>query len=193
MAEIRTNADSFTLVSRWRVVTGSNGVKEITEGPSTVTTTVTFSYKIPVGAKVKSAKVHSTWGDPLSGYAIRRVSGVTPDANGMVSIELNPEATSVDVVFTFKANGNTTATGDRSAAASVTDVYLLIEVSLSCIYHAENGVLVPYNFYHAENDALVQYQFFGIPGEPSTAMQLITAGGARLYTANGDCYKVQGG
>lgn len=156
-------AADFSLVSRWRVVTGSNGIKEITEGPSTATQTVTFAYDLPSGAKVQRARVHSTWGDPLSGYASRTVNGVTPDADGMVDVTIDPTKGSISVVFSFRANGNTTSTGDRSAAALVSDIYLLIETSggSGYIYRAESGKLVPYKFYRAENGKLVPYQMTG--------------------------------
>lgn len=161
MAEFKV--EDFNLTSSWTVVTGSNGVKEITSGPSTASRTVTFAYELPAGAKVKSAKVHADWGDPLSGFATRTINGVTPDENGFVDVEIDPEATSIDVVFRFKANGNTTATGNRSATANMTNVYLLIETSggSGYIYRAVGGALVPYKFYHVEDGVLVPYQITG--------------------------------
>lgn len=159
MSQIRVDIDGFSLSSSWRVVTGSQGVKEIVDGPSTASKTVTFEYKLPAGTKVKSAQVHSTWGSPLSGYSLRTVNGSTPDASGMVSVDIDTKATSVDVVFRFRANGDTSTTGNRSATASVSEIYLLIETVGGCIYRAENGVLVPYQLYRAENGVLVPYQF----------------------------------
>lgn len=163
MAEIISRVADFNMTSEWTVVTGSNGVKEITSGPTTASVPVTFTYELPSGANVTSAKVHANWGSPLSGFAIRTINGVTPDSDGMVNVEINPAATSITVTFRFKANGNTTATGNRSAVASLTDVYLLIETSggSGYIYRVENGVLVPYKFYRAEGGKLVPYQITG--------------------------------
>jgi len=194
MEKIRVDADSFNLSSEWRVVTGSNGVPTITEGPSTATKVVTFVYNIPAGAMVKSAKVHSTWGSPLSGYAIRTVNGVTPsDSNGwMVDVEIDPAKTAVEVDFAFKANGNTTTTGYHSASASVSDIYLLIETIGGCIYHAEEGVLVPYSFYRAKNGVLVLYTLFGATGTLVT-QNLLTSSGEQLQTSAGESFKVLGG
>ena len=194
MAEIRVDAADFSLVSYWKVVTGSNGVKEITEGPSTATNTVTFAYDIPGLVKVQRARVHSTWGDPLSGYALRTVNGVTPDADGMVDVEIDTSQNSIDVVFSFRANGNTTSTGDRSGAASVSDVYLLIETKggSGYLYRFENGELVPYKFHRVENGALVPYLLM-CTLEPTTVSQLYTSAGETVYTADGNNFKVLGG
>jgi len=196
MGKIRVDVEGFDLYSEWRVVTGSNGVATITEGPSTATMTVTFTYNITDGSKVKSAKVHSTWGSPLSGYAVRTVNGVTPnDSNGwMVDVDVDPEKTSIEVVFAFKANGDTSTTGVRGASASVDNVYLLIETAGGCIYHVEEGKLVPYNIYHAENNGLVLYTLYGAPGdyEPET-YSLLTSSREQVYTSVGHLFKVLGG
>lgn len=161
MGQIIIDIPNFSLTSTWRVVTGSNGVKEIVEGPTTETKTVGVEYHIPSGVKVVSAKVHSTWGSPVGGYAIRTVNGITPgDSNNwMVDVEIDPEATSVNVVFKFKSYGNTTTTGNRSGVAAVSDIYLLIETAGGFICRVENGVLVPYQFHRAEGGQLVPYQF----------------------------------
>lgn len=188
--------EDFNLTSSWTVVTGSNGVKEITSGPSTASRTVTFAYELPAGAKVKSAKVHADWGNPLSGFATRTINGVTPDGDGFVDVEIDPEATSIDVMFKFKANGNTTSTGNREAVACMTDVYLLIETSggSGYIYHAENGELVPYKFYRAEGGVLVPYLLScTLEPTPTTVSQFYTAGGDTFFTADGNNFKVLGG
>ena len=158
MAKIKVNHDSITLTSTWRVVTGSNGVKEITEGPSVDSKTITFKYALPAGTRVKSAKVHSTWGSPLSGFFFRRVNGVAPDSDGMVDVEIDPAETSVSVTFSFKALGNTTATGYHSGATTIFEIYLLIETAGGYIYRAEGGKLVPYQLCRAEGGKLVPYQ-----------------------------------
>ena len=159
MAELKVTHADFSLTSNWRVVTGSNGVKEITEGPSYTSKTVTFEYKLPAGAKVLRAYVHSVWGIPLSGFYTKKVNSTwVPEDTGNVDVELDPEATSLDVVFYFRAIGDTTATGYRSGTTAISDIYLLIEYEHSgIIYHAESGVLVPYKLYHAENGELVPY------------------------------------
>lgn len=189
-------APDFALTSSWTVVTGSNGVKEITSGPTTDSRTITFTYELPYGAKVTSAKVHADWGSPLSGFAVHTINGVTPGDDGMVDVTIDPAQTSVNVVFAFKAMGDTTSTGNRSATATMTDVYLLLETTggTGCIYHAEDGVLVPYNFYHAEGGVLVPYNLFGIPGayDPDT-QSLLTANGAQFLTSLSEQFKVTGG
>lgn len=196
MAEIRISADDFHLTSEWRVVTGSNGVKEIVEGPSIAVKNIVFAYELPRGAKVRNARVHSTWGSPLSGYAIRTVNGVFPDNDGMVDVTIDPEQTSVTVAFRFKANGNTDSTGDRSAVASVTDVYLLIETSggSGYIYRAEKGELVPYKFHRVENGVLVPYNMLCATQDYERVIQtLLMADGKQLYTSDSKQFKVLGG
>ena len=192
MAEIKVSAEDFNLTSEWTVVTGSNGVKEITSGPSTASRPVTFAYELPAGAKVKSAKVHADWGNPLSGFATRTINGVTPDGDGFVEVEIDPAATSITVTFRFKANGNTTATGNRSAVASMTEVYLLIETKggSGYLYRLENGELVPYKFHRVENGTLISYLLM-CTLDPSaiTVSQFCTSAGESLYTADGQHFK----
>lgn len=196
MATINVDAAAFTLRSDWRVVTGSNGVKEIVEGPTMATNTVSFEYKISSHAKVISAKVHSTWGEPLSGYAIRTVNGKVPDADGWADVEVDPAQGSLAVQFAFKANGNTTSTGDRYAVAEVTDIYLLIETEggSGYIYKAENGELVPYKFHRVENGVLVPYNMLCATQDYERVIQtLLMADGKQLYTSDSKQFKVLGG
>lgn len=160
MAELKVTHADFSLTSNWRVVTGSNGVKEITEGPSYASKTVNFEYKIPAGAEVLRAYVHSVWGSPLSGFYTKNVNSTwVPEDTGNVDVELDPEATSLDVVFYFRAVGDTTATGYRSGTTNISDIYLMIEYKQNgIIYRAVNGALVPYQLYRAEDGVLVPYQ-----------------------------------
>lgn len=193
-------AEDFTLKSTWRVAEGSSGAKEIVEGPTTATKTVTFEYAIPSGVKVASAKVHSTWGaqkQPVGGYAIRTVNGIRPDDdNGwMVDVELDPAQTSVAVVFKYKSYGNTTSVGSHFGSAAVSEVYLLIETVGGVIYRVENGELVPYQFHRAENGVLIPYSFLGSLGDPAAQVeeqQLFTADGEQLYTSAGEHFIVLG-
>lgn len=161
MAEIKVAADSFYLNSTWKVEVVIS-TPTITSSPTTAYKTVTFNYKVPKGATIKSAKVHSTWSYPTSGFSTQTVNGKTPtSSNGyMVDVEIDPESTSVSVTFAFKAKGSTDTVGTITATTAVSDVYLLIEYSggVSCIYHAENGKLVPYQLYRAEGGVLVPYQ-----------------------------------
>ena len=159
MAEIKVQHDSFYMYSKWRVVTGSGGVKEITSGPSVDTKVITFEYDLPEGTTIKSAKVHSSWTYPTSGFFFRRVNGAAPDSESMVDVEIDPEASSVEVGFSFKARGDTNATGYRTGSTLVHDVYLLIETGSggSYIYRAEGGKLVPYQLCRAEGGKLVPY------------------------------------
>lgn len=194
MAEIR--AADFVLVSEWRVGTVGNGVKEVIDGPHPAYQTVTFAYDLPTGAKVISAKVHADWGNPLNGLGTHTINGVTPGEDGMVDVEIDPEQGSISVLFTFIANTDTTSTGDRSARADVTEVYLLIETSggIGYLYHAENGALVPYKFHRVESGVLVPYLLM-CTLEPvvTTVSPFYTAGGETFCTADGKYYKVLGG
>ena len=129
MATLKVYADDFSLQSTWYVSTGSNGNLTITSGPTTATKTVTFSYDLPDDAIVTSARVYSTWGSPLSGFAIRTVDGVNPTSttDGYVDVSLDASASSINVQFKFKANGNTTSQGNRVGTTNVSNVYLLID------------------------------------------------------------------
>lgn len=158
MAEIKVQHDDFYMHSNWRVVTNSNGAKEITEGPSVASNVVTFEYDLPEGTTIKSAKVHSSWTYPTSGFYFRHVNGVAPDSAGLVDVEIDPAATSVNVAFSFRAVGSTSVTGIRTDTTLVHDVYLLIETGGGQIYRAEGGKLVPYQLCRAEGGQLVPYQ-----------------------------------
>lgn len=165
MAEITVLHDSkLYLHSTWRVVTGSNGVKEIVEGPSWSGETVTFQYKIPSGAQVINAYVHSEWSYPTygSGFYSRSVNGTwVPDDTGNVAVEIDPESTSFEAAFRFRVNGNTNSTGYITGETTVQNIYLMIIYKLNgIVYYADGEKLVPYQIYRAENDRLVPYQLF---------------------------------
>lgn len=187
MAELKVTADGFTLSSSWscRVVylydsTGKfQRTYSVTQGtPSTVNKTVEFSVDLPTGSKINSAKIHAnhtngSWGGSFW------INDITPDSNGFVTIS-NPTITNnkISAVFKWKATGHASGTsqhasdypnynGSSSQSVSkphysnsaISDIYILIEYqSGSIIYHAENGVLVPYQLFHAENGKLVPYQ-----------------------------------
>lgn len=129
MAQLRVDYSDFSLQSTWYVSTGSNGNLTITSGPTTATKTVTFEYNLPADASVTRARVYSTWGSPLSGFAIRTVDGVNPTSttDGYVDVSLDASASSISVQFKFKANGNTTNQGNRTGTTNVSNVYLLID------------------------------------------------------------------
>lgn len=127
MPQLKVEAESFNLLSSWTVTTGSNGTLYISSGPTTDSRPVTFTYELPDDITVTSAKVHSEWGSPLSGFDTHTVNGTTPNDEGFVDVVIDPEATSIDVTFVFKAMGNTTSQGNRQAATEIIDIYLLIE------------------------------------------------------------------
>lgn len=195
MADIKVDHDGVSLTSTWTVTENSNGQLVITQGPSTATKTITFAYDLPSNIEVKSAKVHTSWGSPLGGFAIRTVNGVEPDSNGFVDVDITPEDTSTSVELKYKSYGNRNSVGQHRGVAKITEIYLLIEYAqTSCIYRAEGSLLVPYQFYRAENGELVPYQFIGNPGIPEErpAQLLYTAGGEQFYTSGGVIFKVLG-
>lgn len=185
MAEITVQADNFILISSWRCVVvyfyNSNGsfqrVYSRTQyDPSTGTNTVSFPVDIPASAKIKSAKVHAiytaSWG---SGTFL--INGTTPDENGFVTLTDPDWSTgSINVEFSYTAdkdslynhdggyptyNGSSTRsrTFYHSSEPEVSEIYLQLEYQTgSVIYHAENGILVPYQLFYAENGELVPYQ-----------------------------------
>ena len=161
MAELKVTHDSFRLTSTWTVYEDSYENLEITSGPSWAAKTVTFNYKIPAGAKLLGAYVHSEWGYPTSGFYAKTVNSIwVPDDTGNVTVEIDPSATSVDVVFRFRANGSASyPIGNREGSTTISNIYLLITYKLNgIIYHAVSGELVPYQLYRAENGVLVPYQ-----------------------------------
>ena len=186
MAQIRVAHDEFTLTSTWH-----NSADSGSSAPSTATRKITFEYSVPANTEVKSAKVHTSWSSPLGGFAVRTVNGKTPDDDGFVTVEIDPEGSSISMTVAFKSYG-TTDEGNHSGKTKVSEVYLLIEYAYqSCIFRAEDGVLVPYNFYRVEEGALVMYRFFGIPGD-SSAQQLYTADGKLYRTTDSENFKVLG-
>lgn len=187
MAPIK--ASDFTLTSSWTCswwlyielpVNISHLMSSATDA-SLASETVTFTgLSIPSGAKVKSAKVHSSWGGSLYGIDTRTVNGKTPDSEGFVEIEPPASgATSVEVIFRFRAKKDdpdthitgplaegVTYTHDHSSSVKVSEVYLLIELEGGggYVYRAENGKLVPYQLHHAENGKLVPYRLHKAEG-----------------------------
>ena len=208
MAQLRVDVDSFNLNSTWTCWSEiTQDDFEYGQTPATeATQTVTFAYKLPAMSKIVSAKVHSTWKGTLCGFSVATVNGKTRDADGFVDIDgVDPSATSLNVDFLFVAERDEMCAemalerveNNHTSSAVVSDVYLLIEYEENdggYIYHAEEGVLVPYNFYRAEGGVLVLYNVFGIPGdyEPET-QSLLTANGEQLLTSLSEQFKVTGG
>lgn len=219
MEPTRVDYPSFNLHSHSKCQSGwgknVNGYYQfgsIYSHPDIDSKTVVFEFSIPPRAKIKSAKVHSTWGSCLFGYAMKKVAGLSPDADGFVEVAPPAETdTSLSVVFQFqslphsdpKSHSDNLVPGEyhdpiylHTSSASVDNVYLLIEYEDTggYIYHAENGVLVPYNFYRAEGGVLVPYYMFGAPYDHEVVTQnLLTADGENLRTSDDKQFKVLGG
>jgi hypothetical protein len=181
--------------------------------------TVTFAYELPKRATIKHVKVHSKWSGSTHGINKKTVNGVEVDADGFAVIETPDEsANSIAVEFAFVAgtddiwdahshvlyqiadggeDDRAYSVGSHTSSVKVTEVYLLIEYEDDqggYIYHAENGVLVPYNFYRAEGGVLVPYNMFGVPHDYEIVTQnLLTADGENLRTSDDKQFKVTGG
>lgn len=209
MAQLRVDVDGFNLNSTWTCWSDffSDGYGTGQTPATEATQTVTFTYKLPALSKIVSAKVHSTWKGTLCGFSVATVDGKERDADGFVDIDgVDPSATSLSVDFLFVAERDEMCAemglGDRvennhTSSAIISEVYLLIEYEENdggYIYHAEDGVLVPYNFYRAEGGVLVPYNLFGIPGayDPDT-QSLLTANGEQFLTSLSEQFKVTGG
>lgn len=162
MAELIIKHDSFSLTSSWYVYEDDYENLSITSGPSWAAKTVTFEYKIPAGAEILGAYVHSEWGSPLSGFSTKSVNETWVPSDGNVNVVIDPTATSFDATFRFKANGSASyPIGDRYGTTEITNIYLAIQYKLNgLVYLAVSGSLVPYQIYHAEGDQLSQYQLF---------------------------------
>ena len=183
MAEIKVLYDDFSLTSKWscRTVYSYNSTgsfNSATNTPSSVQyaeKTVRFAVSIPSGAKVKGAKVYASYTAGLFGGKME-INGTRLEDGSFVTLE-NPDLSAgyVDVVFrwtawtdgssahsssypTYNGTSSQAVTHNHESPTTVYDIYLLIEYEHSgIIYHAENGVLVPYKLYHAEGGALVPY------------------------------------
>jgi hypothetical protein len=164
MAELIITHDSFSLTSSWHVYEDDYENLEITSGPSWAAQTVTFEYKIPAGAEVLGAYVHSEWSSPLSGFATKSVNETWVPSDGNVNVVIDPAATSFDAIFRFRANGSASyPIGNRSGTTKIENIYLAIQYKLNgLIYLAISSVLVPYQIYHAEGNNLIQYQPFKV-------------------------------
>lgn len=220
MPQLRIDADDFNLHSDSTCQAGWTKKVDgtyyqfgtIRYEPTIDSKTVVFELSLPARAKIKSAKVHSTWGSCLFGYAMKKVDGLSPDTDGFVEVTPPAETdASLSVSFQFQSMPHSSPSSHvdditpgtyhdpyfaHTSAASVTDVYLLIEYEDigGYIYHAENGVLVPYNFYRAEGGVLVPYYMFGAPCDYELVTQnLLTADGENLRTADDEQFKVLGG
>lgn len=164
MAEIKIEHANISLTSTWYVTEDMYENMEISSGPTTASKSVTFEYALPAGTTVKSAKVHSRWSSPSSGFYFRNVNGVAPDSDGMVAVEIDPAETSVKVTFSFRARGSTSSTGSHSGTTTVSEIYLLIETEGGYIYLGEGGKLVPYQLCRGEDGKLVPYQLHHAEG-----------------------------
>lgn len=128
-AQFTGSPSSFNLKSTW--ICNASG--QITSGPTTATKTVSFSVSLPSGSTITSAYVHSEWGSPKGGFAIRSCNGTrVPSDTGNVSVPVGTTNGTVSYEFKFKSNGvSGTASGQASGIAKVSNVYLHIEYTLS--------------------------------------------------------------
>ena len=186
MAEKKITTSDFSLTSSWTCTivylynsTGSfNGVSSRSQTtPSKATKTVTFTTELPTTAKILSAKVYATYSLASWGSANFKINDTAISSGGYISLDTSSLSSgSVSLTFSLQANRDSNTNHDgayptyngnssqsrtfsHSSVANVTNVYLLVEYQNgSVIYHAENGVLVPYQLFHAENGELVPYQ-----------------------------------
>ena len=131
MPTLKIPTGNFTLTSSWTNTTDSSGKIKVAR-PSMSSHMVNFTYSLPSGATIKSAKVWATLGSPKTGCATCVVNGVPfMEKNGSersARVNLRGNSGTFRVTFLFRANGNKTNAGQRqSGALSFTNVYLLIE------------------------------------------------------------------
>lgn len=126
--DIPATVPAFNLTSKWRVSTQSNGTLEYETTPTTATHSAVFGVFLPANSVVKSAYVHSEWGSPNTGYAIKTVNSTVPDSSGNVTVALDSSNGTKSFEFKFKANGSLSNPGMWSSAiAQISNVYLHIE------------------------------------------------------------------
>lgn len=129
--EINGNPGSFNLKSSWSVSSSSQGAV-YTQQPTVDTKTVYFTVNLPSGAIVNKCYIHSEWGNPNTGYAIKTVNGTVPRMeNGYnVSVSLATTNGSNGYEFKFKANGSLLNPGKHSSIAGISNVYMHIEYTM---------------------------------------------------------------
>ena len=104
MAQLRVDSDDFWLTSKWNYYdANADGIFELVSGPTEDAKSITFNYKLPKGAKVKSVKVHSVWSYPLGGFAKKTVENKSIDNDGFVDI-----TSGFDASATSKSRSNPT-------------------------------------------------------------------------------------
>lgn len=126
--QITGSPSSFNLKSTW--ICNASG--HITSGPTTATKTVSFAVSIPSGSNITSAYVHSEWGSPKGGFAIRSCNGTrVPSDTGNVSVPVGTTNGTVSYEFKFKSNGVSGQGGGRASGITrVSNIYLHIDYTL---------------------------------------------------------------
>lgn len=184
MAEIKVLYDNFSLTSKWncRTVytynsTGSfNSSSNTSSGLTVSKKTVRFAVDIKRGSKVLDVKVHAKHTSGTYGGKFR-VNGLKPNDDDFVTLEASNLSNGyIEVEFewtsytdgtnahrsqypSYNGSSSQSKTSSHESTSNITEVYLLVEYELgSVIYHAENGVLVPYQLYYAEDGALTPCQ-----------------------------------
>lgn len=139
MAQIIVDGGAFNMTSTWRCAyhPSGNGTYYIASGPSVDAHDVTFTYTIPEGAIIHSAKVRSSWSSPSTGFAIRTINDVTPSANNhyLVDVPVTTGTNTLTVTFRFRVNGQVYSnTSTHSGITTVSDIALIIDftVPMSC-------------------------------------------------------------
>lgn len=179
----------FSLYSNWTYSysSTSNGQYTYTktQGPSTAAQTITANLdSLPSNAKITSAKL--TWTASATSGTGGQDTGrgqVVPNGQSDASVFISAgtadftnyilpgQENNFRFIYapTVSSSYTTGVQASQITGSSTLNIYsiaLIIEYqSGSVIYHAENGVLVPYQLFHAENGELVPYQIQHGEGE----------------------------
>lgn len=131
MAELKIAAPNFNLSSSWRCAKSTDTLWIICYGPTTGSYEYTFSYALPQGARVNSAKVHATWGSPLSGIGLNQVNGISFDDDGFADVTEAATSTVTKVTFSFKVNGSIYKDSNlHTGSMGYSDVYLVLDYTV---------------------------------------------------------------
>ena len=125
--KIDGSPSSFSLTAQWIVYNDNYGDPYYHQKPDTLTQPVNFNVSLPTGAKVVHAYIHSEWGSVNTGYAVKTVNGVQPDASGNVPVTLSTTNGAVSYDFKFRPNATLSGAGTFSSRADVKNIYLHVE------------------------------------------------------------------
>lgn len=171
MATLKVLAYDFMLQSTWKceqsgwVANGQLTWKLPAGQPSLVSNKVVFPYSLPSGIAITSSKIWATISGMYTGYSVLTANGNKfKYRNGQeygADVLLTETSGSIEVTFSYKANGNRNDGNNHISTVNFTNIYLDIEYEGSVGETGETGTYDDSKFIVPPQSVCIYHQTTG--------------------------------